>query len=326
MRRRFLLHAAALLAGLPMGARAEATAPWPAQPVKIVVPAPAGSSLDIIARLLGDKLKDRWGQPVLVENKPGAGGMLGMDVAAKAAPDGHTLAMGFNGPIAFAPYLYKKMPYDPARDLLPVVMTTSQPNVLAVNANLPVRSVKEFVDWARARDGKANYSSLGNGSSAHLTMAMFLGEAGFAATHIPYNGSPPAAMAVAQGEADVTFMVAPALLAHVRSGKIRLLATSSAQRPDSLKDLPTLAESGYPQVESLAWNGLFTAAGTPAAVVQKINADVNAALRDPAVKAALDNQGMTAVGGSADDFRRTLEADGKRWGAIIRKAGITIDQ
>ncbi len=326
MRRRFLLHAAALLAGLPMGARAEATAPWPTQPVKIVVPAPAGSSLDIIARLLGDKLKDRWGQPVLVENKPGAGGMLGMDVAAKAAPDGHTLAMGFNGPIAFAPYLYKKMPYDPARDLLPVVMTTSQPNVLAVNANLPVRSVKEFVDWARARDGKANYSSLGNGSSAHLTMAMFLGEAGFAATHIPYNGSPPAAMAVAQGEADVTFMVAPALLAHVRSGKIRLLATSSAQRPDSLKDLPTLAESGYPQVESLAWNGLFTAAGTPAAVVQKINADVNAALRDPAVKAALDNQGMTAVGGSADDFRRTLEADGKRWGAIIRKAGITIDQ
>ncbi len=326
MRRRFLLHAAALLAGLPMGARAQATAPWPAQPVKIVVPAPAGSSLDIIARLLGDKLKDRWGQPVLVENKPGAGGMLGMDVAAKAAPDGHTLAMGFNGPVAFAPYLYKKMPYDPARDLLPVVMTTSQPNVLAVNASLPVRSVKEFVDWARARDGKANYASLGNGSSAHLTMAMFLGEAGFAATHIPYNGSPPAAMAVAQGEADVTFMVAPALLAHVRSGKIRLLATSSAQRPDSLKDLPTLAESGYPQVESLAWNGLFTAAGTPAAVLQKINADVNAALRDPAVKAALDNQGMTAVGGSADDFRRTLEADGKRWGAIIRKAGITIDQ
>ena len=316
------LAATALPALLPAAARAQT---WPSQPVKIVVPAPAGSSLDIIARLLGQHLKDRWGQPVLVENKPGAGGMLGVDVAAKAPADGHTLAMGFNGPIAFAPFLYRKMPYDPGKDLAPVVMTTSQPNVLAVNAALPVKTVKDFVDWAKSRAGKANYASLGNGSSAHLTMALMMDQAGFEATHIPFNGSPPSAMAVAQGEADATFMVAPALLPHVKAGKVRLLATSAAQRPESLKDLPTLAEAGYPQVESLAWNGLFTAAATPAAVVNRINADVNAVLREPAVKTVLDAQGMTAVGGSAEDFRRVLAADAKRWGPIIQKIGVKID-
>ena len=326
MHRRTLLALSSLITLPATPARAQT---WPERPVKIVVPAPPGSSLDIIARLLADKLKDRWGQPVLVDNKPGAGGMLGVDVAAKAAPDGHTLAVGFNGPVAFAPFLYKKMPYDPARDLLPVVMTTSQPNVLAVNANVPAKTVKEFVDWARARDGKVNYSSLGQGSSAHLTMALMMAEAGFAATHVPFNGSPPAAFAVAQGEADATFMVAPALLPHVRSGKVRLLATSAAKRtegPDNQKDLPTLVESGYPQVESMAWNGLFTATGTPAAVVAKINADVNTALRDPGVKAALDAQGLTVVGGSAVDFKRLLDAEVRRWGPIISKAGIKLDQ
>jgi len=329
MQRRHLLAASVstLVMALGLAGTAHAQTPaWPTHPVKIVVPAPAGSSLDVVARLLADKLKDRWGQTVFIENKAGAGGMLGVDVAAKAAPDGHTLAVGFNGPIAFAPFLYKKMPYDPAKDLMPVVMTTSQPNVLAINAELPVKTVKEFVDWAKAKGGAANYSSLGQGSSAHLTMALMMNEAGFAATHVPFNGSPPAAMALAQGTADASFMTAPALLAHVKSGKVRMLATSAAQRPDSLKDLPTLAEAGYPQVESLAWNGLFTAAGTPVAVVNKINADVNAALRDPAVKALLDSQGLSAVGGSADDFKRVLEADARKWGAIIQKLGIKLDQ
>lgn len=326
MQRRLLLTLGALGALLGASAIPALAQPaWPGKPVRIIVPAPAGSSLDIIARLLADKLKDRWGQPVVVENKPGAGGMLGVDVAAKAAPDGHTLAVGFNGPIAFAPFMYRKTPYDPAKDLTPIVMTTSQPNVLAVGAHVPAKTVKEFVEWAKARPGKLNYSSLGNGSSAHLTMELFLAEAGLTGTHIPFNGSPPAAMALAQGEADASFMVAPALLAHVKNNKVRMLAVSSAQRPESLKDLPTLAEAGYPAVESLAWNGLFTAAGTPEAVVARINADVNAALHDPQVKATFDAQGLTPVGGSAADFKRTLDADARRWGAIIRKIGLQLD-
>jgi len=325
MKRRSLLTLTLSLAAvLAPPVQAQTTA-WPSKPVRIVVPAPAGSSLDLIVRSMSEKLGARWGQPVVVENKPGAGGMLGMDVAAKAT-DGHTLAIGFNGPVAFAPFLYRKMPYDPAKDLLPVVMTTSQPNVLAVNADkVPAKTVAEFVAWAKARGGKLNYSSLGNGSSAHLTMELFLSEAGLTATHIPFNGSPPAAMAVAQGEADATFMVAPALLAHVRNNKVRLLAVSSAQRPDSQKDLPTLADAGYKNVEALAWNGLFVPAGTPDAVVARINADVNDMLKDPAVKAALDAQGLTVVGGSAADFKRVLDAEAKRWGPIISRIGVKLD-
>jgi tripartite-type tricarboxylate transporter receptor subunit TctC len=322
MLRRFLLAAAW---AAPIVAAAQAPTAWPSRPVKIVVPAPAGSSLDLIVRAMSNKLGARWAQPVVVENKPGAGGMLGMDLVAKAG-DGHTLGIGFNGPVAFAPFLYRKMPYDPARDLVPVVMTTSQANVLAVNAEkVPARTVAEFVAWAKAQDGKVNYSSLGNGSSAHLTMELFLAEAGLKATHIPFNGSPPAAMAVAQGEADATFMVAPALLAHVRNNKVRLLAVSSRDRPDSLKDLPTLAAAGYPNVESLAWNGLFAAPGTPEAVVERINADANEVLKEPAVKAALDAQGLTVVGGSAADFKRVIDADVKRWGPVIDKLGIKLD-
>lgn len=299
---------------------------WPSKPVRIVVPAPAGSSLDNIARLLSDRLAERWGQPVVVDNKPGAGGMLGTDIAAKAAPDGHTMVLSFNGPIAFAPFLYSKVPYDAAKDLAPVVMTTSQPNVLAVNAaKVPAKTVKEFVDWAKAGNGAMNYASLGNGSSAHLTMELFMAEAGLKGTHIPYNGSPPAALAVAQGDVDATFMVAPALLPHVKSGKVRLIALSSAQPVESMKELPTLASAGYKAVESMAWNGLFVPAATPAPVIAKINADVNALLADSAVRTALDNQGLTPVGGSAADLKHLVEAEQKRWAPIITKIGVKLD-
>jgi tripartite-type tricarboxylate transporter receptor subunit TctC len=321
MLRRSLITATALALSVPVMAQS----PWPSKPVKIVVPTGPGSSLDLIVRALADKLGTRWSQAVVVDNKPGAGGTLGMDVVAKAS-DGHTLGIGFNGPIAFAPFLYRKMPYDPAKDLLPVVMTTSQPNVLAVNADkVPAKTVAEFVTWAKAQDGKMNYASLGNGSSAHLTMELFLAETGVKATHVPFNGSPPAAMAVAQGEVDATFMVAPALLPHVKNNKVRLLAVSARERPESLKDVPTLAAAGYPNVESLAWNGLFASPGTAEAVVSRINADVNEVLKDAAVKSALESQGLTVVGGTAADFKRAIDGDVKRWGPVIDKLGIKLD-
>ena len=324
MHRRLLLGAAICAALSPLTTLAQAPT-WPTKTVRVVVPAPAGSSLDIIARLLADKLKDRWGQPVVVENKAGAGGMLGVDVAAKAT-DGHTLAVGFNGPVAYAPFLYKKVPYDPVKDLVPVVMTTSQPNVLAVSTDkVPAQDVKAFIAWAKAQPQGWSYSSLGVGSSAHLTMELFLAEAGLTATHIPFNGSPPSAMAVAQGETQATFMVAPAMLAHVRNGKVRLLAVSSSQHPESLRELPTMAALGYPKVESLAWNGLLMPAGTPDAVVQKVNADVNAALQDPAVRATMNAQGLSPVGGSAADFKRVIEAERERWAPVIKRLGLALD-
>ncbi len=323
-RRKLVLGAAAtvlMAASLPTSAQPA----WPTQTVKIVVPTGPGSSLDLIVRLLSDKLAARWGQPVVVDNKPGAGGMLGLDLAAKST-DGHTFAIGFNGPVANAPFLYKKTPYDPAKDLRPIVMTTSQPNVLAVNAEkVPARTVAEFAAWAKAQGGKANYSSLGNGSSAHLTMELFLSEAGVQATHVPFNGSPPAAMAVAQGTADATFMVAPALLPHVQSGKVRLLAVSSEQRLEALKDVPTLMESGFPGVQALAWNGFVGPASMPDAVVARINADVNALLADDAVRSAMARSGLTVVGGTPADFKRVIDADVKRWGPVITRLGLKLD-
>jgi tripartite-type tricarboxylate transporter receptor subunit TctC len=318
-----LTAASAASAALVTTRPAAAQAAWPSRPVKIVVPTGPGSSLDLIVRAMSDKLAARWGQPVVIENKPGAGGLLGMDAVAKAT-DGHTLGIGFNGPLAYAPFLYAKTPYDPAKDLKPVVMTTSQPNVLAVNADVPARNVAELVAWAKAQGGKVNYSSLGNGSSAHLTMELLLSEAGFAATHVPFNGSPPAALAVAQGEAQLTFMVAPAMLPHVRNNKARLLAVTSAQRPDSLKDLPTMAEAGYPNVEALAWNGLVGPTSLPDAVAQRVATDVTDLLKDAAVRQVLDNAGLTAVGGTPEAFRRFIEGDVRRWGPVITRLGVKL--
>ena len=322
-RRQLLALTAALSTALSTAQPAAAQGAWPSRPVKIVVPTGPGSSLDLIVRAMSEKLAARWGQPVVIENKPGAGGMLGMDAVAKAT-DGHTLGIGFNGPLAYAPFLYAKTPYDPTKDLKPVVMTTSQPNVLAVNADVPARTVAELVAWAKAQGGKVNYSSLGNGSSAHLTMELLLSEAGFAATHVPFNGSPPAALAVAQGEAQLTFMVAPALLPHVRNNKARLLAVTSGQRPDSLKDLPTMAEAGYPNVEALAWNGLVGPASLPETVAQRVATDVTELLKDAAVRQVLDNAGLTAVGGTPEAFRRFIDGDVKRWGPVITRLGVKL--
>ncbi len=320
MKRLVLLSASLALCGA-----ATAADNWPSKPVHIVVPAPGGSSLDIIVRTLGDKLKESWKQPIVVDNKPGAGGMLGMDVVAKAAPDGYTLGIGFNGPIAFGPFMVKKMPYAPAKDLLPVVLTTSQPNVLAVQASNPASNFKEFVAWARQQGSKLSYGSVGNGSSSHLAMELLKHSADFDAVHIPYAGSPPAGTSLAAGETQALLAVAPALMPLVQGGRIKLIAVTSKERQPGMKELPTIAEAGYPGFEALAWNGLFAPAGTPAAVIERINADVNAALKDPAVQEQLGKQGLVIGGGSAAQFRSFIDAEALKWGAIIRKNGITIE-
>lgn len=297
---------------------------WPTKPVKIVVPAPAGSSLDIIARLLGDKLKDKWGQQIIVEPKPGAGGMLGVDLAAKAT-DGHTLVIGFPGPTAFAPFLYKKMPYDAMKDIVPIVVTTTQPNVLAVNANLPVKNVQELIAYAKANPGKLSYASVGNGSSSHVAMELLKSEGGFEAVHVPFNGAPPAAQSVAAGDTQVLFAVASGIAGLVQSGKIRQIAVTSLARFDSLKDLPSINESGVKGFEAIAWNGLFGSSTLPADVVNKINADVNAVLAMDDVKTRLVGAGMSPGGGSVASFRTMLDADMKKWGATIKRLGVQLD-
>jgi tripartite-type tricarboxylate transporter receptor subunit TctC len=297
---------------------------WPTKPVKIVVPAPAGSSLDIVARLLGDKLKDKWGQPVIVEPKAGAGGMLGVDLAAKAT-DGHTLVIGFPGPTAFAPFLYKKMPYDAMKDIVPIVVTTTQPNVLAVNANLPIKNVQELVAYAKSNPGKLSYASVGNGSSSHLAMELLKSEGGFDAVHVPFNGAPPAAQSVAAGDTQMLFAVASGIAGLVQSGKIRQIAVTSLGRFDSLKDLPSINESGVKGFEAVAWNGLFGPSTLPADVVAKINADVNAVLVEASVRERLVAAGMAPGGGTQAAFKTMLDGDMKKWGATIKRLGIQLD-
>jgi tripartite-type tricarboxylate transporter receptor subunit TctC len=318
------LGKALVIAGAALVVNASFAQSWPTKPVKIVVPAPAGSSLDIVARLLGDKLKDKWGQPVVVEPKPGAGGMLGVDLAAKAT-DGHTLVIGFPGPTAFAPFLYKKMPYDAMKDIVPIVVTTTQPNVLAVNANLPVKNVQELVAYAKANPGKLSYASVGNGSSSHLAMELLKSDAGFDAVHVPFNGAPPAAQSVAAGDTQVLFAVASGIAGLVQSGKIRQIAVTSSGRFDSLKDLPSINESGVKGFEAIAWNGLFGPSSLPADVVAKINADVNAVLADASVKERLVAAGMAPGGGTAAAFKTMLDADMKKWGGIIKRLGVQLD-
>ena len=319
MKTRYSLALLALFASCWVSAQS-----WPTKPVRIVVPAPAGSSLDFVARVLGDKLKDKWGQAVIVDPKPGAGGVIGVDMAAKST-DHHTLVVGFPGPTAFGPYLYKKMPYDVVKDLTPIVVTTTQPNVLAVNAALPIKTVADLVAYAKANPGKLSYASVGNGSSSHLAMELFKSESGIDAQHIPFNGSPPAALSTANGDTQMLFAVASGIAPHVQSGKIRQIAVTSVGRFDSLKDLPSIAESGVKGFEAVAWNGLFGPSTMPADIVAKINADVNVVLADPAIRERLIAAGMAPGGGTSAAFRAVLDADMKKWGGIIKRLGIQLD-
>jgi tripartite-type tricarboxylate transporter receptor subunit TctC len=221
--------------------------------------------------------------------------------------------------------MFKKLPYDPVKDLLPIVLTTSQPNVLAVPANHPANNLREFLAWAKLQGNKVSYASVGLGSSSHLSMELLKTTAGFEATHVPFNGSPPAALSVAQGETQALLAVEPALLALVQGGRLKLLAVTSPQRLAARPELPTVAEAGFPGFDALAWNGLFAPMGVSAEIVSRINADVNAALADPAVRQTLAKQGLIIGGGSAATFKSFIGSESRKWGDIITKAGIKLD-
>ena len=297
---------------------------WPDRPLKIVVSAPAGSSLDVIARLVGDRLKDRLGQPVIVENKPAAGGTVATAEVARAAPDGYTMVLAFNGPLAFGPLL-QKLPYDVGRDLAPVIITSSQPNVLAVNAQLPVKTLQELVAYSKANPGKLNYASVGNGSSSHLNMELLKSVSGLDAVHVPFNGSPPAVTSTVQGETQMIFAVMQPLQAQVQAGKLRAIAVTTAKRFPLLPDLPSIAESGYPGFEALAWNGLLVPAGTPRPVIDRLNTEINAILRQPDVQKKLNDSGFALPGGTPEDFGRLISGETEKWAPVIRKVGLKVE-
>ncbi|NDF45951.1 MAG: tripartite tricarboxylate transporter substrate binding protein [Betaproteobacteria bacterium] len=324
----FFTGALAVLAAL-LSSAAHAQAPsFPTKTIRWVVVAPAGSSLDVIARAMQPKLKDLLGQAVVVENKPQAGGTLGTAEVAKSAPDGYTWVMSFNGPIAYGPHIYPKLPYQPLKDLQPVMITTSQPNVIAANVNFPANNMTELVKLLRANPGKYNFASVGNGSSSHLTMEYIKSVTHTFAVHIPFNGSPPAMMAMLSGETQLIASVPTVIAPQVRQGKLKYLGVTSTQRYALLPDVPTVAESDMAELkgfEALAWNGVLVAANTPRPVVDRINAALNAALQDPAIKTALRNAGLEPVGGTPEQFTQLIQNESTKWAPIIQRSGARID-
>ena len=305
-----------------------AHAQWPQKPIRIVVAAPGGSSVDIVARLIAGELRNRLGQAIIIDNKPGAGGTLGAAEVAKSPADGYTLFLGFNGPLANAPSLYSTLKYDPQRDFIPIILTGSQPNLLAVAANVPVNSLKELVALAKSQPGKLSYASVGNGSVSHLCMELLKRQAGVDLLHVPFNGGPPAAVAVAAGDVQVIFAAPSNLMAHVKSGKIKALAVTSLKRFAPVSELPTIAESGVAglaQFEAIAWNGLVAPVGTPSAIVLQLNREINFVLAMPMVNRKLFDAGIEAGGGTPEAFGQLMKSEAKKWGAVIVATGAKID-
>ncbi|MEO8974842.1 MAG: tripartite tricarboxylate transporter substrate binding protein [Casimicrobiaceae bacterium] len=297
---------------------------WPEHPIHFIMTAPAGSSIDVLGRTIADKLAPRLGQSVIVENKPAAGGTVATTEVARAAPDGYTMLLGYNGPLSFAPLL-QKLPYDVHKDLAPVITTTSQPNVLAVTASLPVHTLAELVTYAKSHPGKLSYASVGNGSSSHLNMELFKRMAGIDVVHIPFNGSPPAVMATVQGETQMLFAVMQPLQGQIAAGKLRALAVTTAKPFALVPGIPSIAESGYPGFEALAWNGVMVPAGTPKAVIERLNKEINAIFSDPDVVQRMNAQGFALVGGTPEAFGKLIDDEARRWAPVIKEVGLKID-
>jgi len=313
------LTAAAL--GAALAAAPALAEDYPARPVKIVVGFAPGGANDIIARLIATELTNAWGQSVVVENKPGANGAIAFQQVAKSAPDGYTLGLGTAGPTTMNQSL-QKLPFDVLKDFTPIVNLVDAPHALAVNAKLPVSNLKEFVDYAKRAGTPLSYSSPGIGNSGHFAMEMLKQQTGMALTHIAYKGAAPALNDLIAGHVQAYFTSAAALLPHVNTGTIKVLAITSDKRLPLLPDVPTMAEAGFPDFEFPVYGGLLGPAGMPPQVVQKINADANRALKSPAFLEALRQNAMVAWGGTAEDFRSFLVTDLARWGKVVKAGNI----
>jgi tripartite-type tricarboxylate transporter receptor subunit TctC len=308
-----------------------AAAAWPGvqaqagKPLRLIVPFTPGGTTDILARALGPKLSAALGQNVIIDNKPGAGGSLGAGEAANADADGNTLLMGHIGTLAVNPAIYPKLPYDPIKSFAPVAWVARVPNLLVVPASSPVKSLKEFIDRARASPGKYSYSSGGNGSAAHITFEYLKLLTRMFVIHIPYRGTAPSVTDLISGQVDATFTGAPAVLPHVRSGRLRALAVSSPQRLAALPDVPTVAESGYPGFEADQWYGIVVPAGTPAAVVNRLNAEINKALALPDVARQLATEGATPMPGTPKAFADLIASEIPRWAGVVKAGNVKPD-
>ncbi|WP_096695631.1 tripartite tricarboxylate transporter substrate binding protein [Polaromonas sp. AER18D-145] len=313
----------ALCACLSFAAAAQADN-YPSRSIRIVVPFPPGGATDAAARLVATKMSEKWGQPVVIDNRAGAGGNVGSDIVAKSAPDGYTLVMGVTGSHAINISLYSKMPYDPVADFVAISQVAVVPNVVVVHPSVPARTLAELVALAKREPGKLNYASLGNGTAAHLGMELLKSAAGIDITHVPYKGSAPAVTDLLAGQVQVMVDGLPSALQHVKAGKLRAIALTSLHRAPALPDLPTIAET-YPGFYADAWSGLFAPKGTPAAIVNQLSTEVQRILRLPDVREKLTALGAEPVGSTQTEFAAHVKREIDKWAQVVKTSGAKVD-
>lgn len=322
-RRQWSQWAAATLGGLSGAALAQ-DSKYPSKAIRMVIPFTPGGSADILGRAIGHELTTAWGQSVVPENVAGAGGSIGADRVAKASADGYTLLMGHVGTLAVTPTLYPKLPYDPIKSFTPLAWVARVPNVLVVHPSLPVNDLASFISYAKANPGAVNFSSGGNGSAAHMTMTYLSLQAGLKMQHVPYKGTAPAVNDLVAGQVQALFTGIPAVLAQIRSGQIKAIAVSSPQRVQALPNVPTVAEAGLPGFEADQWYGVVGPANMPADVVSKINQQINAALKSPAILERLQSEGAQPMPSTPKVFAELIAKDLARWRKVIVDSKMTL--
>ncbi|HJY79363.1 MAG TPA: tripartite tricarboxylate transporter substrate binding protein [Burkholderiales bacterium] len=294
---------------------------YPSKPIRFVVAFPPGGGTDLVARTIAPRLAERLAQQVVVDNRPGAGGNLGTEIVAKSAPDGYTMLMGSVGPLAINASLFARMPFDPLKDLAPVTLAATTPNVLVVHPSLPVTTVRDLIALAKARPGAINFASSGQGTPAQLAGELFNSMAGVKMVHVPYKGSAPALADLLGGQVQVMFSTMPPALPHVTAGRLRALAVASLRRSPTAPELPTLDETALPGFEATTWHGVMVPAGTPNAVVAKLHHDIVAVLRMPDVAERLSAQGAEAIGSSPEELASYIRSETLKWAKVVRESG-----
>ena len=315
--------AGVLSLAVPVGVAAQT---YPNKPIRLIVPLAPGGAADIVARLLQGPLERALGQPIIVENKPGASGMLGTDMVAKAAPDGHTLGISMATQTTVNPAVNTSMPYDTEKDLAPVVLVGKSPMMFLTNAGVRATTVAEFVALAKANPEKFNYATPGAASQAHLVIAYWSSRAGIQIQHVPYKGGGPAILSTVAGETQLTVMSSLLAAPHVASGKLTALATGGLTRDPQFPDVPTMAELGYADVEAVTWVGVYAPAGTPQEIVRKLNSEIARIIREPDIKAKLDQQGLILAGGPPEDLGKLISAEIKRWTGVAKANKISVER
>lgn len=325
MDRRDFLKFSASFAASAGGLAPSMAQTWPAKNITMIVPFTPGGSTDILARLIGQRFTDAWGQGVITENRPGAGGSVGSVALARAAPDGYTVGMGHIGTLSVNPSLYSNLQYDPIKSFAHISMLARVYNVLVVHPSLPIKNVREFIDYARANPGKLNFGSGGNGSAAHIATAAFMVATGTQMTHVPYRGTAPAVADLLSGQIQFMMTGGPAVLPHARAGTMRALGVSGPNRLKSDPDIPTISEAGVPGFDATQWYGMMAPAGTPDAIIGQFNKEVHGALASKAMQEALERDGAEPWPTTPQEFRDIITSEIKRWGEIVEKAKIKVE-